>query len=100
MINIGECNIKLTYGSPILRTHVGNGCPVCNAQLLHTRPVEFNKFPNDTNLPQVLGDGEHHVGGGDVISWTSSYFITNNLIQVFKNEQFINIKQRLHYLVE
>merc|ERR1719209_2487766 len=47
---------KEPYGSPILGTHVGNGCPVSNTQLLHARPKELNKLADDANLPQVLGN--------------------------------------------
>ena len=77
LINREEAN-----GGSILRTHVCDCGSVSDTKFAHARPEELDELANDADLSEVLGDGEHNVGGGDMISWTSSYFITNNLIQM------------------
>lgn len=44
---------------PVFRAHVGDGGAVSQRQLLHTRPVELHEFPYNTNLPQMLKQGQY-----------------------------------------
>merc|ERR1719193_479586 len=67
------------HGSPILWAHVGDGGSVCNAQLGHSWPEKLDELAHDPHLPQVLGDGEYHVSGGDMGSRTPCDLVTNYL---------------------
>lgn len=42
----------------VLRAHVGNGGPVGDGQLGHTRPKELHKLAHHAHLPQVLQSQE------------------------------------------
>ena len=45
---------EVAHGGPILWTHVGDGCSVCNGQLGHSRTKELDKLANNTSLTKVL----------------------------------------------
>ncbi|CFR67956.1 Uncharacterised protein [Mycobacterium tuberculosis] len=46
-------------------THVAQGGAVGQRHLGHALAVELDEFADDAVLAQHLGDGQHHVGGGD-----------------------------------
>ena len=48
-------------GGPIFRAHVANGGSISKTELSNARAKELNKFPDNSNLTQMFGDGQHDV---------------------------------------
>ena len=54
-----------SHGGSVLGSHVGDGGPVREAQVLVSGSVELHELSDDTLLPEHVDDGEDQVGCGD-----------------------------------
>ena len=55
----------VSHGGTVLGSHVGDGGPVREAQVLVSGSEELNELSDDTLLPEHLYHGQNEVGGGD-----------------------------------
>ena len=52
---------KESHGGTVLGTHVCDGRPVCNRQLRQSRAEEFHELPNNSDLSEMLRDGQDDI---------------------------------------
>ena len=55
------------YRGTVFGRHVAERRTVGNRQELETRSIKLDELPNDPELAQSLGDGEHQIGGGSAL---------------------------------
>ena len=68
-------------GSAELRGHVGNGRAVTQGQRRRAFAVELKVGANHLGLTQVLGERQHHIGGGDPRLWPTGQLNADDIRQ-------------------